>query len=584
MTEQKGSAKFVAIAVLLSLAMSGLAVRLVVLHLGIGVSQRSLSTKTRTYKETLAVPRGLILDGSPAANILASNVGVRDIWSDPLTLQASNRVEETATKIASVLGLDGAKVTAQLARPGCRFVYLSRYVPDEKAEAVARLRLPGIFMSPVSTRSYPQGSMLCHVLGFVNHDGVGSAGLEQCMEKYLRGTPGLLESRLDGRRREMLDRRTVQIEPKDGANVVLTIDQNLQYMLEKALDAAMERHRASAAVAIMQRIGTGEILAMANRPGFDPNEFRSATDEQKINRAIGTVYEPGSTFKVAVIAAALNEGIVTPDTVFNTENGHWFHMNKVLRDYHPYPQLSVADIIKKSSNIGAAKIAIMLGDDRLERYLRGFNVGSRLGIDLPGEEGGILAPASKWSGISSSRIAIGQGVAVTALQMLGVLCAIANDGVVMRPYVVKEVIASDGTVLVRRTPQALQRAIRSETAELMRRLLTRVTEEGGTGRKAAVEGFKVAGKTGTAQKAIQGHYSETDYMASFVGFLPADRPEIGMIIVLDNPQPLHTGGTVSAPVFGEIAEQAVRYLGILPPADATAVTGSAMASRMRTLP
>jgi cell division protein FtsI (penicillin-binding protein 3) len=517
-------------------------------------------------------------------NILASNVGSKDIWCDPAPLVASNRVAETVAQAVTVLGLDGRDLRARLEKPGCRFVYLARYVPDDKAQAVAQLKLPGVHMTATASRSYPQGGMLCHVLGFVNHDGVGSGGIEQNMERFLKGTPGLLESRLDGRRREMLDRRTLEIQPKDGADVVLTIDQNLQYMLEKALDGAMERHRAKAAMAIIQRVSTGEILAMANRPGFDPNEFRAATDEQKLNRAIGYVYEPGSTFKVAVIAAALNEGIVTADTVFNTENGRWFYMNKILRDYHPYGQLSVADIIKKSSNIGAAKIAVMLGDERLDRYLRGFNIGSRLGIDLPGEEAGILAQASKWSAISSSRIAIGQGVAVTALQMLGIMCAIANDGVVMKPYVVKEVVAPDGTVLVRRTPQALGRAIRSDTAALMRQLLSRVTEEGGTGRKAAVEGFKVAGKTGTAQKPVQGHYSETDYMASFVGFLPADRPEIGMIVVMDEPQPLHTGGTVSAPVFGEVAEQAVRYLCIMPPDYSVTVTGGAVASQTRSAP
>ena len=584
MTEQKGSARYVVIAGVLALAMAGLIVRLVFLHLGIGGLSHTIASKTRTYKETLAVARGYILDGSASANILASTIGAKDIWCDPAPLVASNRVADAATQVAALLGLDAADLITRLAKPGCRFVYLSRYVPDDKADAVAKLKLPGVHTSPAAARFYPQGNLLCHVLGFVNHDGVGSCGIEQSLDKYLKGTPGYLESQLDGRRREMLDRRTREIQPKDGANVILTIDQNLQYMLEKAIDAAMERHRAKAAMAIMQRVSTGEILAMVNRPGFDPNDFRMARDDQKLNRTIGYVYEPGSTFKVAVIAAALNEKIVTPDTVFNVENGRWFYMNKVLRDYHPYGQLSVADIIKKSSNIGAAKIAIMLGNERLDRYLRDFNIGSRLGIDLPGEEAGILNPVRKWSAISSSRIAIGQGVAITALQMLGVLCTIANDGVVMKPFVVKQIVGPDGTVLERHTPQALRRAIRSDTAAVMREILARVTEEGGTGRKAAVDGFKVAGKTGTAQKVAQGHYSETDYMASFVGFLPADRPEIGMIVVMDEPQPLHTGGTVSAPVFGEVAEQAVRYLGIVPPVQPANITGSAIATRAHSLP
>lgn len=560
--------------------MSGLAVRLVVLHLGIGISTHAKTDKTRTYKETLSVPRGRILDGSLSSNLLALNIGVKDIWADSALVVASNRVTATAAQIASALSLDKNEVEARLNKPDRHFEYISRYVPDDKAEAVARMKLPGIHMTGLTARSYPQSGMLCHVLGFVNHDGVGSGGIEQCMEKYLKGTPGLLESRLDGRRREMLDRRIQEIPPKEGADVVLTIDQNLQYMLEKSIDAAMERHHAKAAMAILQRVSTGEILAMVSRPGFDPNQFSAAKDEQKLNRSIGYVYEPGSTFKVSVIAAALDVGIVRPDTMFNTENGRWLYQKKVLRDYHPYSQLSVADIIKKSSNIGAAKIAIMLGDERLDRYLRGFNVGSRLGIDLPGEEAGILYPVSKWSAISSSRIAIGQGVAVTALQMLGVMCAIANDGVVMRPHVVKEVVSPNGTVLLRREPQALGRCLRSDTAAVMRQILARVTEEGGTGVKAAVDGFQVAGKTGTAQKPVAGHYSETDYMASFVGFLPANKPEIGMIVVMDEPQPLHTGGIVSAPVFGEVAEQAVRYLGIVPPSDGVGNTAIALRTRV----
>jgi cell division protein FtsI (penicillin-binding protein 3) len=225
----------------------------------------------------------------------------------------------------------------------------------------------------------------------------------------------------------------------------------------------------------------------------------------------------------------------------------------------------VADILKKSSNIGAAKIALLMGDERLYRCLRAFHLGQSLGLDLPGEEAGILHPVERWSGISASRIAIGQGVAVTGLQMLGVLCSLANDGVLMRPYVVRRVQRADGSVVFEREPQVLGRTVTRETATLMRALLTRVTEPEGTGTRAAVEGFQVAGKTGTAQKPIGGVYSETDYMASFVGFLPADKPEIGIIVVVDNPQPLHTGGMVSAPVFGEIAEQTVRYLDIVPP-------------------
>ncbi|MEI7880549.1 MAG: penicillin-binding protein 2 [bacterium] len=575
MTEPQGSTRFVFILVLLGLAMTVLVGRLAFLHLGGGDQIKATAAKTRTFRQTLTVPRGRILDGSPSAGILALNVGVKDIWVDPSLLIASNRVGTTLTCLAPLIPMDMADVLPRMNKTNSQFAVLARYVSAEKADAVAKLKLPGVHMSDSSIRSYPQNVMLCHVLGFANNEGVGSSGLELAMEKYLKGSPGLIESRLDGHRREMVERRTQEIPSKSGADVVLTIDQQLQYILEKSLDAAMERNRSRAAFAIMERVRTGEILAMVSRPGFDPNKFREAQDPQKLNRAIGYVYEPGSTFKVSVIAAALNEGIVKPDQIFNTENGRWLYQGKVLRDYHSYGQLNVADILKKSSNIGAAKIAIMLGDARMDRYLRSFGLGSKLGLDLPGEEGGILAQVQKWTPISSSRIAIGQGVAVTGLQMLGVLCAIANDGKLMKPYVVKEVIADDGTVLLRRLPQVISTPIRPDTAALMRRLLARVCEEGGTGTKARVDGFSVGGKTGTAQKPVSGHYSETDYMASFVGFLPADKPEIAMIVVFDEPQPLHTGGAVSAPVFGEVAEQAVRYLGITPTESVAPLAASA---------
>ena len=569
MTDQRGSARYLGLAVAIGVLMAGLIFRLVWLHLGLCGKPEKPTGPGQPYREKLSVGRGRIIDSSPAANILAVNIGVKDVWADAAPIVASNRVENVASAIAPLLGSDPASLARLLNQPTRHFVYLARYVPDDKAQAIAALKLPSVFMTPSQTRSYPQGDLLCHVLGFVNYDGTGSAGLELTLNNALKGESGVRVSVLDGKHHEMINRRTVDIPSKDGADVVLTIDQNLQYMLEKGLGSAIERHHAKAGFAIMQRVRTGEILAMVSRPGFDPNRFRDATDEQKLNRAIGYTYEPGSTFKVAVIAAALNEGIVTPETIFNCENGRWLYQNKILRDYHPYASLTVADVLKKSSNIGAAKIAIMLGNERMDRYLREFNIGSKLGIDLPGEEGGILWPLSKWSAISSSRIAIGQGVSVTGLQMLGVLCGIANDGVLMKPFVVRDIIRQDGSVVLHNEPQSLGRPIRRDTAALMRALLTRVTEEGGTGVKAAVEGFKVAGKTGTAQKVIGGHYSETDYMASFVGFLPAEQPEIGMIVVIDEPQPLHTGGTVSAPVFGEVAEQVARYLALVPPSSAS---------------
>jgi cell division protein FtsI/penicillin-binding protein 2 len=276
------------------------------------------------------------------------------------------------------------------------------------------------------------------------------------------------------------------------------------------------------------------------------------------------VYEPGSTFKALTIAAALNERTVRSDTVLSCEHGTWHYGGKPLRDFHPYGDLTVADGLKKSSNILAAKVALTLGDERFYRYLRAFGVGSRTGLLLPGEEAGLLRPPRKWSGICSTRIAMGHSVAVTSLQILNIFCTIANGGTMMRPFLVSSVRHRDGTELYRRVPQATGQPIRPETATEMRRLLTRVTERGGTGRRARVEHYEVAGKTGTAEKAVNGEYSGTANVASFVGFLPAADPELGIVVVVDEPRERRTGGQAAAPYFCRIASEAVRYMDIRP--------------------
>jgi cell division protein FtsI (penicillin-binding protein 3) len=349
--------------------------------------------------------------------------------------------------------------------------------------------------------------------------------------------------------------------------VYLTLDQKVQYFVENALDAAMEEHQAKAAWAIVQRVETGEILAMAVRPAYDLNEYGKTPLERQRNEAAGHVYEPGSTFKGLVFSAALNEGVIHPDDLIDCENGCWYYGGRPLRDFHAYDVLSTADVLKKSSNIGTAKIALKLGNRRVYDYLQEFGIGKRSGIDLPGEEVGILHDPKNWSKICITRIAMGHSVSVTALQILNAYCCIANGGFLMRPYVVQRVVGPDGTEILVNEPTVASRPIRQETARLMCKLLARVSEDGGTARRARVEGYSVAGKTGTATKTLPtGGYSTTDHMASFVGFLPADRPEIGIIVVVDTPQPKHTGGQVAAPVFREIAEQAVRYLDV-PPTD-----------------
>jgi len=542
------------------LAMVGLGVRLAFLHLGPHRKVCSRLNRNRRIEKTLLAGRGNIYDCKGQDNILALTLATKDVCADPQIIVSNRSVDVVSSELGDSLDLPTDKIAVRLNRPSRRFAYVKRFVPEPEARGISAKELPGVFFRDSTMRFYPHRSFMCHILGFVNYEGTGCAGVEQYADRYLRGSSGLLESPVNARREELYWQRGRYIPPLNGGDVCITLDQNIQYIVEKALDRALEEHRAKAAWAIVEHVRSGRILAMASRPCFDLNEFRTAGADSMLNRAIGCVYEPGSTLKVVTISAALNEGTVTPSSVFNCEHGAWRHRGRVLRDYHPYGKLTVADGLKKSSNILAAKVALTLGDRRLHQYLRKFGLGTAMGVDLPGEENGILRPTRAWSKICATRIAIGQGVAATALQILGVFCAIANDGFLMRPYVISRVSGVDGSVFLETEPEVLCRPISRETAATMRTLLRRVTEDGGTGRRARVEGYEVAGKTGTAQKPVAGGYSGTDWIASFVGFIPVSDPEFAAIVVVDEPQPLHTGGVVAAPVFQEIADQTVRYL------------------------
>ncbi len=559
--------RMVLVVLVLATAWVGLGARLVVLHLGSNDSLRSRVERIRTDVQEKPAARGRVLDCH--GNILALDLAVKNVCVDPVVVTSNGHVNAVGAHLARLLQLDPAMVFARLSRPGRRYECLKKFVQEDTADQIRKMQLKGVFFEDASARYYPKGSMFCHVVGFANQEGVGSAGVEQRYDSYLRGHSGLRISEKDGRKVEIYSRRSLDIEAQQGVDIYLTLDQNLQYIAEKALDKAVEEHQAKGAWAIVERVKTGEILALASRPAYDPNSYRTAPENCVLNRPIGYVYEPGSTFKVAVISAALNEGTVEPQDIFDCENGMWIFHGRPLKDYHPYGRLSVADILKKSSNIGAAKVALTLGERRMENYLREFGIGRIAGIELPGEEGGILRDRTKWTSLSISRMAMGHEVGVTSLQMLGMLCAIANNGFLMKPTIVQRMVDVQGRTVMEFTPEVVSRPIREDTARLMQKLMSRVTEEGGTGTRGRVEGYSVAGKTGTAQKAIPGGYSDSANVASFMGFLPAESPELAIIVVVDEPQPLHTGGLVAAPVFREIAEQAVRYLDIPPAAAET---------------
>ncbi len=563
MIDKSITGRFLFITVSLILIFIGLGVRLAFLH--IGDHQEVLRRMKRKYyrERKIIARRGSIYDRNGHQNVLALTLSAKHVKADPKVISDKGLVREVAETLSHELDLPIDRLMVGL-NSQKRYFSVKRFVPDTELDGLYKAKLTGIYFDDAVIRYYPQHELMCHVLGFVNNNGVGSAGVEQQANRFLRGCAGVVGSRINARRKEIYWEGGRYIAPINGADVTLTLDQNVQFIVERALDKVMEKHTPLGAWAIVEKVNTGEILAMASRPGYDLNKFRKSTENSRLNRAIGVVYEPGSTFKVVAFSAALNEGIVSERTVIDCENGSWFYMGRILRDSHGHDKLTVADGLKKSSNILTAKVALMLGRKRYYRYLKLFGMGNRMGIDLPGEEGGILHDEKRWSGISLSRIAIGQGVAVTALQMISAYCVVANGGYLVRPYVVSKIVSSDGEELYRRVPDPIRRVISERTALRMRKLLLRVTEEGGTGTRARVEGYKVAGKTGTAQKAIRGGYSNKDFVSSFVGFLPAEKPEIAIIVVVDTPHNGHYGGTVAGPAFSEIAEQTVRYMNIPP--------------------
>ncbi len=528
--------------------------RATLLHLG----DHKVSNIT-SWHRPLTAARGFIYDrgGRPVAT---TDPG-RRLFLDYKSVDPKHDVVAIAEAVADFTGRDIDAVLYDLRAKRSRYA-IQGVVHDERVLTLVTNKscYSGVGIERVLERHYPLGRNMSHVIGFVNSEQVGSAGIEQHYNRYLQGTDGMIEGTRDGRGREIRDRRTSTAEAIDGAHVYLTLDRNMQQVVEEALAAAVESSGGCAARAIVQLVNSGEILAMASYPDFEPANYRQTIPQQWQNSNIAHIYDPGSTMKSIIVAAALNEGLITPDSTFDVGQGSWYYGGHTLRD-KVYGRVDVRTIIAKSSNIGTALIGLKLGNRRMECYLRAFGFGDILGIDLPGEERGLLPPSSSWEPVRPTRIAIGQGVSVTPLQMLNAYCTLANGGRVMRPYVVRKVVTQQGEVILENSPTVIARPIRPEVAAEMRRMLQGVTT-GGTGRRAAVAGYTVAGKTGTAQMLQPGGggYSQTDYWASFVGFVPAEQPEFGIIVVVDKPQKFHTGGVVSAPVFAHIATVVAQYL------------------------
>jgi cell division protein FtsI/penicillin-binding protein 2 len=568
--------------------------------------------------------RGDILDVN--GNLLASSAMVKSVCANPSLI--GTRQAEVARAIAPLLGMNEGAVYQRLLQTNRvnekgetvprLYVPLTNRVAPETWEQVKQvmaklpipdldnrklstaeksflqgLRLRAIAVEPVDDqlRKYPNSALAAHVLGFVGRNAdtnssefgqmIGVDGIERTFDEKLAGSPGWRITEKDGRGNEVVALRDQDVPARDGFNVVLTIDSVIQNMLEEALENGMEKYAPDNITGIILRPRTGEILAMASLPDYDPNKVPS-NPELRRNRLIGDVCEPGSTFKVVPVAGAMNERVVRLNEVFDCERGAFKFGGRTLHDAHGgHGLLTVEGIITKSSNIGAAKIGIRLGPDRLYDYMSEFGFGMPTGVPLPGESRGILHPVSKWSKVSIAQIPMGHGVAVTRLQMVMAMAALANKGDLMRPMLVNRVEDHEGHVITQYQPQRVRQVVSEATAKQMVQALKAVVAPGGTATMASLTNHTVAGKTGTAQKPGKGGYMPGKYIASFIGFFPADNPEVCISIVLDEPSKNgYYGGVVAAPVFREVARNVASYLQIPPDIGPAATNSPATLTRV----
>ncbi len=505
--------------------------------------------------EDIQVRRGIIVDRR--GRELALNLDLDSIYADPKHL---DRDGNDIKRLASAIAREPKAVLAKIPDKG-RFIWVERKLDPETAEKIRALKIEGLGFLPEAKRFYPKADLASHILGFVGMDNQALEGIELKCDKYLRTSGGKVTVERDAGGRTLSPGVNTEVK---GNNIVLTIDEVLQRIVEKELDKAMARWRAAATSVIMMDPLTGEILALANRPAYDPNRGGIAAASAKRDRAITDLYEPGSTFKIVVGIAALEEKILKPNTLFDVSRGSIEVGGKNIHDAHKHGVLTFKEVIQKSSNVGSIMIGMKLGKDRVYKYAKLLGVGEKTGIDLPGEVSGWIPRPEKWSSTSIGAVPIGQEVAVTPLQMLRAYSAIANGGFLVSPHVVSEIISPRGEAIASFKNMDMDRIISAKTAETFKDILKSVVEEGGTGTSASVDGNEVAGKTGTAQiiDPRTKRYSKEKYVSSFVGFVPADNPRIAMIVVVYEPKGQIYGGAVAAPVFRDIAGQALSYLNI----------------------
>jgi cell division protein FtsI (penicillin-binding protein 3) len=527
-------------------------VRLVQLQLFEHRSFADSALQKHQVTQSILAPRGIIYDRH--MDELATSVSVSTVVAEPRRIK---NIQAAAQSLAEVLGLDAQELATRMMSPSRRgFLVVKRRIDPKDEKQIKSLDIEGVYFVEESKREYPNQELACQALGFVNMNGDGTYGLEQQYDRDLKGKEGVYSFDVDARRRSYHVK--VDKPPVQGRSLVLSIDKSIQYIADRELAAGVEKAQAKAGTAIVMESDTGRILALSNYPQFNSNDYSHYDPDVWRNRAISDAFEPGSTFKVVVAAAALEAGLTRPTETIDCQMGSITIGRHVFHDHKAYGLLSFSQILELSSNVGAAKLGLRLGQQRLYEALRNFGFGSRSGIDLPGEIVGLVRDWHDWSGLSIGAISFGQEVGVTSIQILTAINAIANGGYRVRPTLVDRVIDANGDLVRVCAPERV-RLISPQTAEAVSNAFEGVVLRG-TGKRAALEGYRAAGKTGTAQKIVDGRYSPSKYVSSFIGFAPLPHPRITILVQIDEPKGSHYGGDVSAPFFQKIAQEALLQL------------------------
>lgn len=537
-----------------------------------------IASNARKKFQVIKARRGDVVDSK--GNLLATTRSVVDVGLDPHVLVEEDKLKwdtlcayldltstelQAAANLKRVFDADGNFVRDK------RWVKLREDVDEGTYRKIQELKIKGIYGNYKHSRLYPNKKLASHLLGYVNKEGTPSMGVERFANYYLKGQDGWRESEKDGKRREMPHHRSLEVSPSDGLNVELSIDRRIQDIVEEELEGIVGEFNPLSASIIVSDPSSGYILALANAPDFDPNKFNTSDLASQRNRALSDLYEPGSTFKIVPVGGAMDEGLVRGADIIDCGESTFQSGSKRLRlpsDHHPLGKISVSKVVQKSSNRGAARLGIMLGAERLYRYSQAFGFGQKTNFGIGGERKGVLHAPKRWDGLTITRLPIGHAVSVTPMQVHSAMACVANGGILMKPQFISRVFDGSGKTIVPFNPKPVRRVLSANTASALSNMLVSVVSPEGTARRGRIEGFAVAGKTGTTQKIIDGKYSNRHHVGSFVGYFPAENPKLVITVVVDEPKMqkglLGYGGVVAAPAFSRIGSAIASYWGMKP--------------------